>query len=262
MSPPQSPSLARATFAVFRLQALRLARGKKLRLAVVATAVVVLAALTARYTASAPDPARTVRTTLDVGFFGFLAYLLPFLLQAGAIAEEIEGRTFSYIAGRPTGRLAITLGKWLAGTVYACLVLAVGALLLQLGAHAATPSSLVDALPSAAKAVGSLALLGVYYGAVCFFWGALLPEAAGILSLIYLAVIEFGFGKLFGIVRLASMNHHAEQLAGLPRGGLLAESVPTIEPAWSVAAIAALALVFLALAGLVVRLQEYRFSRA
>ncbi len=262
MTTPRTPSFLGAILAVFRLQALRLRRGKKLRLAIVATALVVFAALAARYGMRDPDPERTVRTTLDVGFFGFLAYLLPFLLQAGAIAEEVEGRTFTYVAGRPTGRFALTLGKWLAGTIYACLTLVLGVVVLHLGAYAATPDSLVETLAGTAKAAGALALLATYYGAVCFFWGALLPEAAGILSLIYLAVVEFGFGKLFGIVRLASMNYHAEQLAGLPRGGFLADSVPDLAPWWSVLAIGAHALVFLSLAVIVVRLQEYRFSKA
>jgi ABC-type transport system involved in multi-copper enzyme maturation permease subunit len=262
MSPRRAPSFARATFAVLRLQALRLRRGKKLRLALIATSFVVIAAIVTRYSVPDPDATLTVESTINVGFFGFLAYLLPFLLQAGAIAEEVEGRTFTYVAGRPTGRFAMTLGKWLAGTLFAWGALLAGVLLLHLGAHAATPDTLVETLPTTAKAAGSLALLVTYYGAICFFWGALLPEAAGILSLLHLAIIEFGFGKLFGVVRLASMNYHAEQIAGLPRDGLLAESVPEIDPWWSVLAILVHTALFLGLAAVVVRVQEYRFSKA
>ncbi len=262
MTPPKAPSFARAVAATFRLHELRLRRGKKLRLAIASTALVVLAAIASRYLASDPDAGETMQTTLDVGFFGFLVYLLPFLLQAGAIAEEVEGRTFTYVAGRPTGRFALTLGKWLAGTVHAVGALVVGVLVLHLGAHAATPDTLASAFPGTLRAMGALALLATFYGAVCFFWGALLPEAAGILSLIYLALVELGFGKLFGLVRLGSMNYHAEQLAGLPRGGLLPETVPELVPWWSVLAISVQAVCFLLLAALVVSVQEYRFSKA
>ncbi len=262
MSAPPAPTFFASVAAVFRLHALRIRRGKKLRLAIAATALVVLGAIAARYGAERASAQGTVRAAVDTGFFGFLVYLLPFLFQAGAIAEEVEGRTFTYVASRPTGRAALTFGKQLAGSLYAGAILVAGLLVLYLGAYASTPDRFQYVLDDFAKTAGALVLLGTYYGAVCLFWGALLPEAAGILSILYLAIVELTFGKLPGIFRLVSMNYRAEQLAGLPRGGIMAHTVPPLDPWLSVLAIAVLTFGFSALAMVVVRLQEYRFSKA
>jgi hypothetical protein len=262
MSAPPVPGFLASVRSVYRLQSLRIRRGKKLRLAVLAVAFVVIGAVAARYGAEHASARGTVRSAVDVGFFGFLVYLLPFLFQAGAVAEEVEGRTFTYVASRPTGRAALTLGKQLAGTVYAGAILIGGLAVLYLGAYASTPDRFQYVLDDFAKMAGALLLLGTYYGAVCLFWGALLPEAAGILSILYLAIAELTFSKLPGVFRLVSMNYRAEQLVALPRGGLMAHTVPPLDPWLSVLAIALLTVGFSLLAMLVVRVQEYRFSKA
>jgi ABC-type transport system involved in multi-copper enzyme maturation permease subunit len=262
MSAPEVPSFFASVGAVFRLHALRLRRGKKLRLALAAAGLVVFGAIAARYGAERASAHGAVRAAVDTGFFGFLAYLLPFLFQAGAIAEEVEGRTFTYVASRPTGRAALTLGKQLAGTFYTGAILVVGVFVLYVGAYATQPDRFQYLLDDFAKTAGALLLLGTYYGAVCLFWGALLPEAAGILSILYLAIVELTFSKLPSVFRLASMNYRAEQLAGLPKGGLMAHTVPPLDPWLSALAIVVLTVGFSALAMVVVRVQEYRFSKA
>ena len=95
------PDLATSVAAVFRLNFKRMLRGRKLRFALVALVLVVGATLTARYVVDPDDPQLLVRDAIRTGFFGLLAYLLPFLFNSGAIAEEVETRTLPYLLLRP-----------------------------------------------------------------------------------------------------------------------------------------------------------------
>jgi hypothetical protein len=94
------------------------------------------------------------------------------------------------------------------------------------------------------------------------FWGAVATEAAGIVSVLYLAVMEFGFGKLPFFLRFISLNFLGSELAGLPRGGLLPESVPEIAVWIGAVAIPVVTAAFLGFAALVVSSSEYRFGNA
>ncbi|MEK7366568.1 MAG: ABC transporter permease, partial [candidate division NC10 bacterium] len=59
-----------------------------------ATLIIVVGAVATRYIAEDSVPADVAESALQRGFFGILAYLLPFLFAAGAISEEVESRTF------------------------------------------------------------------------------------------------------------------------------------------------------------------------
>ncbi len=262
MSPPPVPSLPAAVAAVFRLQWRRLVRGKKLRLGIVSVVLVLSAVLAARWATPNAKPTDVVQMGILWGFFRLLAFLVPFLFTAGAIAEDVESRTFAYLAVRPVGRFALTAGKYMAGTAMAVALLVVGLVVLHVGAFLTTPTPMIDQLSHTARAAGALSLLAAFYGALCMFWGAAVPEAAGIVSALYLAAIEFAFAFLPSVFRFISMNYLAQQIAGLPKGGILPQSVPEV-PVWAaIVAVAAMALVFLSLAALVVQLSEYRYGKA
>ena len=191
--PPPVPGIGSSIAAIFRLQMRRLVRGKKLRLAVFAALLVLVSVVAARYAADLADPVKAVRSGIQWGFFRLLAFLLPFLLCSGAIAEEVEGRTFTYLASRPAGRFAVTFGKYLAGALVAVGLLVVLSLLLHVAAFASEPTEMIEELGPTARAAVALGLLGLLYSAICTFWGAAVPEASGIVSALHLVVLEFLF---------------------------------------------------------------------
>lgn len=263
MASPQAPSFGSSVATIFKLSIVRLVRGRKLRLGVLAMALVVTAAIAARYVAGEDiEPNDLVREAVRLGFFSLLCYLLPYLFAAGAISEEAEGRTLPYLLMRPTSRVAMTLGKWLASSVAASGVLVVGVLLLHVGAWATDPGEMIDQLTPTLKIAGALTLLAFLYSAICLFWGALVIEAGGVISILYLAFFEFAMGKLPGPVRFVSMNYLATQLAGLPKGGFYEEYVPDVETWICGAVIVALTMVFVGLSSLVTSTSELGFGKA
>jgi hypothetical protein len=259
----RAPDLGSATLAVLRLAWMRLVRGRKLRLAGAATLLVVGAAIGGRYAfaSEASDTAELMESAVDLAFFHLLVYLLPFLFTAGAIAEEVEGRTFAFLAMRPAGRAAITFGKYLASAAMSVLVLATGVLVLHIGVHVTDPTGMIENLEETLRWIGALAILALCYCGICLLWGSLVVQAGGLLSTLHLATLEFLFGKL-GFLRVVSMNHYARVLGGLPAGGWGAEYAPDLEP-WVCGVIVAVAtLVFLSLAALVIRMSELGYGRA
>ena len=262
MSAPPVPDLGSSTLAVLRLSWTRLVRGRKLRLGILATVLVLIAAIAARYAAEGSAASDVVEAGVRVGFFGLLVYLLPFLFTSGTIAEEVEGRTFPFLALRPAGRIAIVLGKYIAGAGMSVLLLASGILILHVASFATEPTPMIDELPSTLRAIGAITLLALCYSAICLFWGSVVVEGAGLLSTLHLATLEFGFSWLPSFLRFASMNYHAAQLAGLPKGGFYPEWVPDIDTWIHGVAIAVVTMLFLGMAALVVRTSELGFGKA
>lgn len=270
VGPPPVPSFGHSFAIVFRTQIRRLVRGRKLRLGLISSALVVFAVVAARYASQrdvGADRAQelaveAVENGFGWGFFKLLAFLLPFLFTSGAIAEEVEGRTFAYVASRPVSRPALALAKWAAGATLSVALLVGSGLLMHLVALATDPAALVDAFPATLKALGALALLGVCYSAICMLWGALVPEAAGIVSGLYLGIVEWLLSFAPGSVRWASMNYLGRQIAGLEPGGLFPEIAPEIDPLLGAGVIGGVTLLFLFFSLLVVQLSEYRFGHA
>jgi hypothetical protein len=261
MSPPV-PQLGAATAAVFRLHWKRLVRGKKLRLGAIAVGLVIVAVVAARYAQDAAPASDVMRAGLSLGFFTMLVFLVPFLLTSGAIAEEVESRTFAYLSSRPVSRLAITLGNYTAGVAAALAILGGGIVIMHVAVFLTEPGPMIDELPATLRAGGAILLLTLLYGAICTFWGAVATEAAGIVSALYLAIVEFAFSMLPGIFRFVSMNYMAQQLGGLPKAGLRPDLVPDMETWVPVVTIVPMTFLFLVLSAVVVGASEYRFGRA
>lgn len=256
------PGFGTAVAAHARLGFVRTVRGRKLRLGAVATGLVVVAAVASRYLADEAEPADVVKTAVRLGFFWMLAFLLPFLFASGAVAEEVENRTLTFLATRPSGRLALTVGKLLVAWTFSAGLLVGGVLLLHVGAYATAPSDMVDEIGDTMRYAGALALLAACYSAICLFWGALVVEASGLVSTLHLASLEFVFGFLPGVARFASMNYFAQELAGLPRGGFGSDWVPDLSLGVCAAVVVAVTLCFVALASVVVETSEVGFGRA
>ncbi len=262
MSKHAVPSFGGSILAHAHLGYVRAVRGRKLRLGAFATMLVVVAARTAAQLATEATSEDVMRTAVRLGFFWMLAFLLPFLFASGAIAEEVEGRTLTFLAMRPAGRVAMTLGKLLVAWGFSSGLLAGGVLLLHLAVYATHPTELIDNLGDTFRYVGALALLALCYSAICLFWGALVVEASGLISTLHLASLEFVFGFLPGVARFLSMNFFCQELAGLPRGGFGADWVPELSLWVSGGVVGVVTLLFLGFSILVVEMSEMGFGRA
>jgi len=265
MSAPAVPSFGHSVATTARLQIKRFTRGKKLWLAIIALVLVVAGIVTARYLGNnvdAEQAGKSVTSGLRAGFMGLLVYLLPFLMASGVIAEEVEGRTLSFLVARPVSRWALGAGKYLASIALAVPLLAIGILVVHLACFAPFPSALVDQLPSTLRVMGACSLLACCYAAFCMLWGAVAVEAAGIVATLHLAVIEFGMSLVPGPFRLISMNYIASQLAGFEKGGLWPDSTPEVPVLAAGITLGAVTLVFFGLSLLAVATSEFRFSKA
>lgn len=263
MSTPALPTFAQSTASVFQFQWLRITRGKKLRFGVVAVLLVVIGVLAARYAGTPSEVASTFKSGVRLGFQLMLVMLLPFLFMSGAIAEEVEGRTFVYLASRPTSRAALTAGKFLAGTLAASVLTAVGLLVLYVGCFVTTPAAMGEHFREFARALLATELLVFSYSAICLMWGAIAVEAAGIVSALYLVVVEFAF-SFVPVLKLISLNYLASAVSGdRPEPSELFSRFEFVVPGWiATAVIVGVGFLFYGLASLVIRMSEYRASNA
>jgi len=275
VSTPSVPGFGHGVSVIFRMQMRRLVRGRKLRVGIIASIVVMLAVVAARYAGdSEVGPERAAELAgesfqqgLAWGFFGLIAFVFPFLFTASAIPEEIESRTLAYLVGRPTGRFSIAFGKYLAGATLT-IGLVVGMLLLMhVALYVTEPTAMVENFPQTLKAIAALTLLCAFYCAVCMLWGALLPEATGIVSVLYFAVIEFIFSFMPSYFRCISMSYLAQEMVGLEKRGLTSDAMPGLNPPdvpayIGASVIAIVTLVFLGLAAVSFQGNEYRYSKA
>ncbi len=261
MSAPPAPSFFAGTAAIARLAVLRTLRGRKLRVAVVATIVVLLFPALVALLEDDADVTGIVSGGIDWGFFRLLSLLLPVLFTSGAIGEEVEGRTLHFLSMRPVSRSSIAVGKYLVAAGAALAVLWAGLILLHVVGYATSPTLMIDNLGQTARAGGAASLLVVAYSGICLFWGALVPEAAGMLSVIWLLFFEAFAGLLPSVLRMVSLSHYARLLGDLEPAGLDL-GVPPVE-LWVCAVVVVSAwLVFTGFGVLIVQLSELRSGKA
>lgn len=253
-----------------RLSVLRTLRGRKLRVAAVAALVVILFPAVVALVQDDADTVAIVSGGIDWGFFRLLVFLLPLLFASGAIGEEVEARTLHFLAMRPLPRSSIALGKYIVGTAASLAILWVGLILLHVVGYAATPSEMIDQIPATLRAGGAASYLLVTYCAIALFWGTLVPEAGGLLTVVWLGFVEWFMGLLPGVLRFVSMSHWARELGGIERMGwhrieLMGEvraEVPTIAMHWCALILGCEWLVWLGLALLIMHFAQLRFGKA
>jgi ABC-type transport system involved in multi-copper enzyme maturation permease subunit len=244
-----------------RLSLLRMLRGRKLWVALIATGVVILFPGVVALLEAGADAEEVVRGGIDWGFFRLLVFLLPVLFTSGSIGEEVEARTLHFVAMRPVPRAAIALGKYLVGAGAGLAILWAGLIALHVVGFASTPSAMIDELPDTARAGGAASLLVLAYSGICLLWGALVPEAAGMVSVVWLGFIEWFVALMPGVLRFAALSHFARELGGIERAGWT-DWVVDVE-LWVCATVVVSGwLVFTVLGVLVVQLSELRFGKA
>jgi len=211
---------------------------------------------------SARSPAAAFDTGVRWAFFSLLVFAFPFLFGVGTVAEEVERRSLPYLLARPIPRRAVLLGKLLGGLLPTLGLLVLGLLLLALGLFLPEPAALPEALPAVGRAAGALVALGLAYTAIAVCWSALAPDSATVLAAVHFGLVELLFGMAPGALRLASLNHHGRELAGVERIGLMTQQVPDLPAAVSLGLLLAAALAAGALAMELVRWSELRRSGA
>jgi hypothetical protein len=150
-----------------------------------------------------------------LGFVVGLAALLPPMLVATSISEEIEDRTYTYLWSRPLPRWSVVCGKLVAtGPLVALLV--VGALLgCRLAVVPGDPAAALLRLAAGA----ALGLLGIVLAVAG--QAALLPRISLRFTYGYLLLLDLPVGGLPFSLRELSLTHHLGELAGGgSRGGL------------------------------------------
>ncbi len=191
----------------------RLVRGRSIWLSVLLLLVPVLLAVAASL--GAPDPAERW-TMVAVLSFRSLVLLAPVVHLAGALADEIEGKTYTYLWSRPIPREAVLLGKLVAVTpalaVLAPLALAVAWAIVAAGPGETDPAWLLRALPAAALGV-------VAASAFALGLGALVPRHPLVAALSWVFFGEQVLPAVPAVQNLSAL-HHVQVLAALPRAQL------------------------------------------
>jgi hypothetical protein len=268
-SAPSMPGFFASTGAIARLTYLRTLRGRKLRVGLVAALLVVIFPAVIALVNEDAEAVEVVTGGIDWGFYRLLVFLLPLMFTSGLVSEETEARTMHFLAMRPVQRASIALGKYVVGVGAALAILWISLILLHVIGYATSPSDMVEQLDETARAGGAASLLLLTYSAVTLFWGVVAPEAAGLVSVVWLGFVEW-FGTLLpSVFRFMSMNHFARELGGLERAGWdpvelgpLVVEVPFVELHWCALIVVSEWLIVLGLALLIMQVSQLKFGKA
>jgi ABC-type transport system involved in multi-copper enzyme maturation permease subunit len=256
MTTHPAPSFIDATLAMASLEWTRLRRGHRATLSLIAASLVTTVVLFSMFDEDTTAQ-RAFEGSFNMAFLRFLDLLLAFLCSAQAIAEEVEARTVGYLLVRPAPRGAIVLGKLIAGygIVLGVLTLCFIAIASASVFAAGTPAEI---LPVIGRAYAAVALHTLCVCTICLTCGAIMPEAAGVLAILYLGTFEFALSFVPWAFRLLSPAHHATVTSGV--SAIFEDSVPEVPVAASVLVLIGLTLFALVLAMFVVGRREYRYA--
>ncbi|PID38548.1 MAG: hypothetical protein CSA65_07105 [Proteobacteria bacterium] len=195
----------------------------------------------------------------------YLSYLVPLVLalfSSQSVAEEVQGRTITYLWSRPIARWALPVGKYL-GTV----AVTGGLMLLSLVACylvAMIPAggSVFSELPLLALGLTALGVGTLYFAAVASAFGALVTSFPFALMLLYVLAIDIGMGFVPGLLRVVAMTVHLRAIAGLykPQTSLFSAD-PHLDATISLPVVVVMATLWLGLTVLIASTSEYRTDR-
>lgn len=191
----------------------------------------------------------------------FLAVILTLFYGTSVCSEEIEGKTLPYLTTRPLSKSGIIIGKYVAYTTIAVLIVGLSLVASYLVMNGRRLGEL-SAWAALLRYAGVLALGLMAYMALFTFLGALLKKSI-------LIGLAFGFGwetviQYFpGSTQRFSIVHYLKSLLPYYSPGKYSILMFRLEPTGPVAAVLTLVLisaVFLGLACLVFSLKEYMFE--
>ena len=186
------PSPLAAVMTIARVTLLRMTRGRLIWVALAISVIPVLLVL-------------VVRQDNDELLFNtqmLMLAILPPMLVASSIGEEIEERTATYLWSRPLPRWTILLGK-LVALVPLAIAIIVGtyAIAAELTLHVVLVKGMI------ALGVGALATSIVAAGIA-----TLVPKHGMSLSIIFLLFVDLPVGAIPASVRLVSVTHLASSI--------------------------------------------------
>ncbi len=147
-----------------------------------------------------------------------LRYLTPFIMALHAsatVAEEVQGKTITYLFSRPVARWTLPIGKYLGNLVVNATLLCLAVAVLYLIAMLGEGTDLFRELPALAMAVFSVALAAVHFGALAAAFGAMATGFPFVATLIYVLIVEVGFAFVPGWFKVTAMTVHLRVIAGL-----------------------------------------------
>ena len=144
-------------------------------------------------------------TVMMVGILAELLWATPIVYQ------ELEGKTWTYLAVRPFGKLALLCGKYMiavAWTMFVCSVAMTLSVLLLLRVDI-----LSDHMHTWLVFMFLILMASFAYGAIFLLLGVLFHRRAMVFAMVYVIGLEGFVGQLPAVVNQLSMRHHLMALA-------------------------------------------------
>lgn len=208
------PSVATVLLTLMRVSLLRLVRARALWVSIVIACLPIILGAVHR--------GRTGATDLIAVVQAIVLALLPPLFVASAIGEEIEDRTATYLWSRPIPRWTLVIGK----------LLALSPIAIVLVAGSWYVACLVADEPASAQSVVALGLGAFAIATVSAGLATVVPRHGMAISVVYLVVFDLGLGLIPASINSLSITRQVLVAAGLR------ESVPLAQPAITMLAIA------------------------
>lgn len=192
----------------------------------------------------------------------YLRYLAPLVLAfyaSQSVAEEVQGRTITYLWSRPIPRWALPLGKYLGTVLITASLLSLSLVACYLVAMIPAGSALFAELPLLALGLVSIVVATLYFAAVAAAFGALIASFPFAVMLIYVLAIDIAMSFVPGMIKVLSMTVHLRVIAGLyrPQTGVFSAD-PQLTLGISMPVVLVVAALWLLLAITVASTSEYR----
>jgi ABC-type transport system involved in multi-copper enzyme maturation permease subunit len=147
-----------------------------------------------------------------------LRYLTPFLMALHAsatVAEEVQGKTITYLLSHPIARWTLPVGKYLGNLLFNAILLLVALVLIYLCSMIGERGGLTLELPRLATGLLAVLLAAVHFGAMATAFGTMVTSFPFVATLIYVLVVEVGFSFVPGWFKVTAMTVHLRAIAGL-----------------------------------------------
>ncbi len=240
-------SAAHAIGVYRRLLWLRLARGRLIWLSVI---LFLLPVIVTGVLAANGDWGLGFFDKVAESYLTFLVPLTAALLAAPTIADEIEGKTFTFVFARPAPRYTLLVGRLLAAAPALLLAVVICVPLSWLFTQLKYPTEMAASLPHLLRMVTAIALSVLGFFSLAQLFGAVFPKHPFLASLAYFFVVESEVGTSRISLRNLTMTFHLRNLSGL--------STAALSPALSAAIVLVLCLAALIVASVLVTRAEYQ----
>jgi ABC-type transport system involved in multi-copper enzyme maturation permease subunit len=209
---PTTPSAARALRLLAGLSLRRARRGRLLWLSAAVLALPVLAAGLALL--SGQGGASFFEKLLEA----LLCYLAPFIMAVNAsatVAEEVQGKTITYLFSRPVPRWTLPVGKYLGNLIVNALLLLSAVAFAYLLSMLGEGRDFFRELPRLGAGLLAMLLAAVLYASVASAFGAMATSYPFVATILFVLVVEVGFSFIPGWFKVVAMTTHLRVMAGL-----------------------------------------------